>query len=91
MRNLLNVIAVLAAALAGYAFGHRSRDAGAQSDEAGPVVARFAGNALHAAGIEAQVGAQPDVLRARLATPEGRKEYVEELVRVELLAYCQSR
>jgi peptidyl-prolyl cis-trans isomerase C len=86
MRNLLNVIAVLAAALAGYAFGHRSRDAGAQSDEAGPVVARFAGNALHAAGIEAQVGAQPDVLRARLATPEGRKEYVEELVRVELLA-----
>ncbi|GAC1339452.1 MAG: peptidylprolyl isomerase [Myxococcales bacterium] len=86
MRRPLIVIVVIVAALVGYLLGQRSRDASAKGDEPGPIVARFAGNALHAGGIEAQVKAQPDALRARLATPEGRKEYVEELVRVDLLA-----
>jgi peptidyl-prolyl cis-trans isomerase C len=86
MRRVSFLILAVLTTLAGYVVGRRSRDASTRGEELGPVVVRFAGNALHSGGLEAEIRAQPDVVRVRLATPEGRKEYVEELVRVELLA-----
>lgn len=76
------------AAVAGYALG-RSRGASSPLDarpSGGAVLARFDGEKVTADELEALMGPKDGPLRARLADPAARKEFVEGWARTLLLA-----
>ncbi|WP_242393021.1 hypothetical protein [Anaeromyxobacter oryzisoli] len=52
----------------------------------GAVIVRFGSEALRASEVEARVQAMPAMARARLTSPEARKQFVEDLVRERILA-----
>lgn len=87
-RNAVVAVVVALAAAGGYWVGRASRT-GSVLDAAadGAVVAQFSGHSLRAGDVEARLRAMPDVARARLASSEARKGFVEDLVREQLLAY----
>ncbi len=89
MRRVLMVVVIGVAALSGYVVGRNSRSTGSLGEPGGEgaVIARFAGQALHASEVEARVRAVPEMTRARLTSPEARKVFVEDLVREQLLAH----
>ncbi len=89
MRRAVTVVVVTLAALGGYWAGRSSRSAGplGGGHGEGAVIARFAGEALHASDVESRMRALPEATRARLAAPEARKVFVEDLVRERLLAH----
>jgi peptidyl-prolyl cis-trans isomerase C len=83
MRHTVIVTAVLAAAAVGYLFGHRSGARPDVSSDESPVVATVAGEPLRVGALEAQLKAQPQL---QLSTPEARRQYLEGLIRIDLLA-----
>ena len=88
MKNALVVVALLVAAAGGYWAGCGSRTRNVlDSNAEGAVIARFGAHALHAGEFEARLRATPEVAKERLASPEGRKQLVEEMVRQQLLAH----
>ncbi len=89
MRKLPLVVVVLLVGASGYMLGHSSRSKGPLDESAadGRVIARFAGQALHASELEARLRALPEMTRVRLASPEARRAFVEDLVRERLLAH----
>ncbi|HZJ52623.1 MAG TPA: peptidylprolyl isomerase, partial [Myxococcaceae bacterium] len=58
----------------------------AQKPKGGTPLATFKGGALTVEEVNHQLSALPPMVRMRLQTPAARKDYVEGLVRVELLA-----
>lgn len=89
MRKMLLVVALMGGAFAaGRALGRRSVTPGPLGGPAGegPALATFRGGALRLADVQAELRGQPEVLRAQLRTPAGKKAFVEGLVRFELLA-----
>jgi peptidyl-prolyl cis-trans isomerase C len=86
MRRLLYIVMIPIMGLVGFMIGRGLERRPTNSGGQGPVVARFGGESIRTEEIEAQLKSQPDALRANFATPVGRKEYVEGLIRVELLA-----
>ncbi len=89
MRRIVVAIAVVLAAVGGYWAGRASRSGGPLDSPGGegPAVARFSRQTLHAGEVEARLRALPETTRTRLASPEARKAFVEDLVRERLLAY----
>jgi parvulin-like peptidyl-prolyl isomerase len=89
MNKVLVVIVVLLTAAGGYWAGRTSRQSGVLDGSGGDgaVVTRFAGRTLRASEVQARAGALPEMMRARVASADARKAFVEELVRGELLAH----
>jgi peptidyl-prolyl cis-trans isomerase C len=76
---------VIVAATGGFLAGRNSAHGG-DAGSAGPVVVSFRGGALRGGDVVAAIKVEPEVMRAQLATAEGRRSFVEGLVRIELLA-----
>ncbi len=93
MKTLVLLLAIGTAAGAGYAYG---RHAAATSPLAaavadGPAVARFRGGTVPRAEVEAEIAKLPEVMRAVLRTPAGRKTFTDGVVRFELFAHEAER
>jgi peptidyl-prolyl cis-trans isomerase C len=83
MRHVITITAVLAAAAIGYLLGHRSRAPSGPSSDDGPVIATVAGESVRLGALEARLKAQPEL---RLSTQEARRQFLEGLIRIDLLA-----
>lgn len=79
---------MLGAALAGYLYGRHSAATSPLSapSAAGPAIARFRGGTVPRAAAEAEIGKQPEVIRAALRAPAAKKAFTDGLVRLELFA-----
>ena len=86
------LIAIPVAALA-FFLGMKSGQSGSKSDDGvqvasrpGTPVATFDGASVSAEELKAQIEEQTPFVRIRYATPDGKKEFLDGLVRFELLA-----
>ena len=86
-KTLVIGLAVVVAAAGGYWAGRAWYPKGVLDGGEGVVVARFAGRTLHASAVEARLRALPEIARARLASAEARKKFIEDLARGQLLAH----
>ncbi|WP_164000759.1 peptidylprolyl isomerase [Pyxidicoccus caerfyrddinensis] len=66
--------------------GDKSSGSEAANGKQGPVVALVNGQPVTAEEVEAKLREQPAFIRARYATPEKKKEFLDNLIRFELLA-----
>ncbi|MGC4122801.1 MAG: peptidyl-prolyl cis-trans isomerase [Myxococcales bacterium] len=88
---VLAVVLIALAYYAGYRAGGTSPSAGSAgmlpvASRAGAPVATFDGVSISDAEVKAQIEEQAPFVRTRYATPEGKKEFLDNLVRFELLA-----
>src|SRR6266542_6291291 len=82
------VVGMTLGLLAGYGLAHFSAPPSVVDapGRAGPTLARYAGRKLALGEVQAQLALPNAPSASLLSTPEGRKSYVEGLVRLDLLA-----
>jgi peptidyl-prolyl cis-trans isomerase C len=89
---LLAIPLILLAWYAGYRTNQRTGGAGSEDgmlpvgSRPGKPVATFDGVSISDADLKAQIEEQAPFVRSRYASPEGRREFLENLVRFEILA-----